>query len=93
MCSSLIAHRPCSWATLKPEASPNTTPPVIHSWLQALTEATGRSLAQLKKELETTGDMGSVAAASRGSQRTMLAPKRLTVQSVRAANDLCRREP
>ena len=46
-------------------------------------EATGRSMAQLKKELEVTGDMGSVAAASRGSQRTMMAPKRLTVQSVR----------
>ena len=44
-------------------------------------EATGRSMAQLKKELEVTGDMGSVAAASRGSQRTMMAPKRLTVQS------------
>ena len=52
---------------------------------QALTEATGRSLAQLKKELEMTGDMGTVAAASRGSQRTMMAMKRLTVQSVRAA--------
>ncbi len=50
---------------------------------QALMEATGRSMAQLKKELEVTGDMGSVAAASRGSQRTMMAPKRLTVQSVR----------
>lgn len=48
-------------------------------------EATGRSMAQLKKELEVTGDMGSVAAASRGSQRTMMAPKRLTVQSVRAS--------
>ncbi len=55
---------------------------------QALTEATGRSLAQLKKELETSGDIGSVAAASRGSQRTMMAPKRLTVQSVSGAERL-----
>ena len=52
--------------------------------VQALVEATGRSLALIKKEMETSGDIGSVAAACRGQQRTMFALSRLTVQGVRA---------
>ena len=50
--------------------------------MQALVEATGRSMALIKKEVDVSGDIGSVAAASRGQQRTMFAQARLTVAGV-----------
>lgn len=52
--------------------------------VQALVEATGRSMALIKKEVDVSGDIGSVAAASRGQQRTMFAQARLTVAGVRS---------
>ena len=42
----------------------------------------GRSVAQIKSDMEKTGDLGIVAEQSRGGQRTMFQPAILTVQSV-----------
>jgi DNA ligase N terminus len=52
--------------------------------LKALANATGRSDAQLRKEFQEAGDLGEVAAKSKGRQRTMFQPKPLTIR-VRAS--------
>ena len=53
--------------------------------MKAVCEATGRSLQQIKTDATALGDLGDVAQASRGKQRTlgfMKAPPRLTVPKV-----------
>jgi DNA ligase-1 len=50
--------------------------------LQALASATGRKEALVKKEYETSGDLGKVAVMSRSVQRTMFKPAPLTIAGV-----------
>lgn len=49
---------------------------------KALSEATGKPLAQIKKEYQQEGDLGKVALLARGHQPTMFPPKPLTVNEV-----------
>ncbi|XP_048575636.1 DNA ligase 1 isoform X2 [Nematostella vectensis] len=53
-----------------------------HILMKAVSEATGRSLSQIKADLADKGDLGLVAEASRSNQRTMFAPPKLTAASV-----------
>lgn len=46
--------------------------------IKAIATATGSSIAKIKSEVESRGDIGLVAEASRSNQRTMFQPKRLT---------------
>ncbi|KAF2422386.1 DNA ligase I [Tothia fuscella] len=50
--------------------------------MKAIGESTGRSLDVIKKDQNEIGDLGLVAAKSRGKQPTMFKPKPLTVKSV-----------
>jgi DNA ligase-1 len=50
--------------------------------VKAIGEATSRSVAHIKKDLQELGDLGAVAQASRSKQRTMFQPKALTVPAV-----------
>lgn len=54
----------------------------ILSALQALAAATGRQETRIRKEYSESGDLGTVASAARGMQRTMFQAKRLTVAGV-----------
>ncbi len=51
--------------------------------MKAIGETTGRSLAVIKADQNEIGDLGLVAAKSRGSQPTMFKPKPLTIRAVR----------
>ncbi|KAL7754055.1 ATP-dependent DNA ligase Cdc17 [Sorochytrium milnesiophthora] len=50
--------------------------------MKAIAEATGRTVAKIKADMVTVGDLGAVAQASRGTQSTMFKPKVLDVPSV-----------
>lgn len=50
--------------------------------IKAISETTGRSLADTKADHHKIGDLGLVAAKSRSNQRTMFKPKPLTVKGV-----------
>ena len=50
-----------------------------------MAEATGRSEAKVKLDLDRRGDLGVVAAEARAAQKVMFKPKPLTVASVYAA--------
>jgi DNA ligase 1 len=50
--------------------------------IKAISESTGRSLAETKADHHKIGDLGLVAAKSRSNQRTMFKPKPLTVKGV-----------
>jgi len=50
--------------------------------VRALSEATGRSEAQIKAGLAESGDLGRVAFSARATQRTMFTPPPLTLRSV-----------
>ncbi|RAK96342.1 DNA ligase (ATP) CDC9 [Aspergillus ibericus CBS 121593] len=50
--------------------------------MKAIGESTGRSLAVIKTDQHEIGDLGLVAAKSRGNQPTMFKPKPLTVRGV-----------
>ncbi|CAH1403944.1 unnamed protein product [Nezara viridula] len=50
--------------------------------MKAIAQATGRSMAQIKSDVASLGDLGLVAEQSKSSQRTMFTPAPLTVQSV-----------
>ncbi|TID21246.1 ATP-dependent DNA ligase [Venturia nashicola] len=50
--------------------------------MKAIGESTGRSVAVIKKDQNEIGDLGMVAAKSRGNQPTMFKPKALTVRGV-----------
>ncbi|KAK2582984.1 hypothetical protein KPH14_009034 [Odynerus spinipes] len=50
--------------------------------LKAIGQCTGRTLAQLKADLQSVGDIGLVAEGSRSNQRTMFQPAPLTVSRV-----------
>ncbi|EGP91685.1 uncharacterized protein MYCGRDRAFT_31749 [Zymoseptoria tritici IPO323] len=50
--------------------------------MKAIGETTGRSLAIIKEDQRKIGDLGLVAAKSRGNQPTMFKPKPLTIRGV-----------
>lgn len=50
--------------------------------MKAIGESTGRSLAMIKTDQQEIGDLGLVAAKSRGNQPTMFKPKALTIKGV-----------
>lgn len=50
--------------------------------MKAIGESTGRGLAVIKTDQHEIGDLGLVAAKSRGNQPTMFKPKPLTVRGV-----------
>lgn len=50
--------------------------------MKALSEATGRSLAQVKKEITNLGDIGSFAEVCKSNQKLLIKPKTLTVKAV-----------
>lgn len=50
--------------------------------IKAISETTGRTLADTKADHHKIGDLGLVAAKSRSNQRTMFKPKPLTVRGV-----------
>jgi hypothetical protein len=79
-CSGRPQHRPQgSGRGLVATLSPHPTLPL---GAQALAQATGRKESAIKAEYGTSGDLGSVAAASRATQKTMFAPPPLTVAGV-----------
>lgn len=50
--------------------------------IKAIATATGSSLAKIKQEIESKGDIGLVAESSRSNQKTMFQPKPLTVKAI-----------
>ncbi|XP_068970341.1 DNA ligase 1 isoform X2 [Bombus flavifrons] len=50
--------------------------------MKAIAQCTGRTLAQIKADVQTVGDLGIVAEGSRSNQRTMFQPAPLTVSIV-----------
>ncbi|PSN34014.1 DNA ligase 1 [Blattella germanica] len=50
--------------------------------MKAIAQSTGRTVAQIKSDANSTGDLGLVAEHSRSNQRMMFQPAKLTVQSV-----------
>uniref|UniRef100_A0A2Y9D1S0 DNA ligase n=1 Tax=Anopheles funestus TaxID=62324 RepID=A0A2Y9D1S0_ANOFN len=52
------------------------------SLMKAIAQSTGRSLAQIKADAQTTGDLGLVAEQSKSSQHLMFRPAPLTVDVV-----------
>ncbi|XP_050078976.1 DNA ligase 1 [Anopheles maculipalpis] len=52
------------------------------SLMKAIAQSTGRSLAQIKADAQTTGDLGLVAEQSKSSQHLMFRPAPLTVEVV-----------
>ncbi|XP_058129853.1 DNA ligase 1 [Anopheles ziemanni] len=52
------------------------------SLMKAIAQSTGRSLAQIKADAQSTGDLGLVAEQSKSSQRMMFRPAPLTVETV-----------
>ncbi|XP_011498498.1 PREDICTED: DNA ligase 1 [Ceratosolen solmsi marchali] len=50
--------------------------------MKAIASSTGRTIAQIKAELQKVGDLGIVAEGSRSNQKTMFQPPPLTVSSV-----------
>lgn len=52
------------------------------SLMKVIAQTTGRSMAQVKADAQSTGDLGIVAERSKGNQRMMFTPAALTVDSV-----------
>ena len=52
------------------------------SCMQALAQATGKSMQKVKAEYDKEGDLGTVAANARSSQKTMFQSAPLTVRAV-----------
>ncbi|XP_034182592.1 DNA ligase 1 isoform X1 [Osmia lignaria lignaria] len=50
--------------------------------MKAIAQCTGRTLAQIKADVQEVGDLGIVAEGSRSNQRTMFQPAPLTVSNV-----------
>lgn len=50
--------------------------------MKAIAQCTGRTLAQIKVDLQQVGDLGIVAEGSRSNQRIMFQPAPLTVSNV-----------
>lgn len=52
------------------------------SLMKVIAQTTGRSMAQVKADAQSTGDLGIVAERSKSNQRMMFTPTPLTVDSV-----------
>lgn len=52
------------------------------SLMKIIGQTTGRTLAQVKNDAQTTGDLGIVAEKSKSNQRMMFTPAPLTVEGV-----------
>lgn len=52
------------------------------SLMKVICQTTGRSMAQIKADTQSTGDLGIVAERSKSNQRLMFTPAPLTVDSV-----------
>lgn len=52
------------------------------SLMKVIAQTTGRTLAQVKADAQSTGDLGSVAEKSKSNQRMMFTPASLTVDGV-----------
>lgn len=52
--------------------------------MKAICESCGRTMSKLKEDQREIGDLGEVAMKSRNTQKTLFAPKPLTVKSVHA---------
>lgn len=52
--------------------------------MKAIAQCTGRTLSQIKADVQAVGDLGVVAEGSRSNQRTMFQPAPLTVSNVYA---------
>lgn len=50
--------------------------------MKAISISTGRSLAQIKSETQSVGDLGIVAEQSKTNQRMIFQPAHLTVRGV-----------
>jgi len=50
--------------------------------MKAISNATGRTTQAIKADLETVGDLGEIAQASRATQKTMFQPAKLSVRQV-----------
>ncbi|KAI8336881.1 ATP-dependent DNA ligase [Choanephora cucurbitarum] len=50
--------------------------------MKAIAQSTGRDMKQLKADYVKSGDLGTIAMSSKGSQRTLFKPKPLTVPHV-----------
>ncbi|KAK3932515.1 DNA ligase 1 [Frankliniella fusca] len=50
--------------------------------MKAIAQTTGRTLAQIKADVQETGDLGVVAERSKSNQRMMFQPAKLTVRGV-----------
>ncbi|XP_044737584.1 DNA ligase 1 [Chrysoperla carnea] len=50
--------------------------------MKAIAQTTGRTVAQIKSDAQSTGDLGIVAEQSRSNQRMMFQPAKLTVKVV-----------
>lgn len=52
------------------------------SLMKVIAQSTGRSMAQIKADAQSTGDLGIVAEKSKSNQRMMFTPSPLTVDGV-----------
>lgn len=52
------------------------------SLMKVIAQTTGRTMAQVKADSQSTGDLGIVAERSKSNQRMMFTPAALTVESV-----------
>lgn len=50
--------------------------------MKVIGQTTGRTLAQIKADAQSTGDLGIVAERSKSTQRMMIQPAPLTVEGV-----------
>ena len=50
--------------------------------IKLVAEVTGRSAAKIKQAMAEIGDLGQIAETSKGSQKLMFQPARLTVRGV-----------
>lgn len=50
--------------------------------MKVIAQTTGRSMAQVKADAQSTGDLGIVAERSKSNQRMMFVPAPLTVNGV-----------
>jgi len=50
--------------------------------MKAIAQCTGRTLAQIRTDVQEVGDLGIIAENSKSNQRTMFQPAPLTVPNV-----------